>query len=340
MTAEPALTVTGQPASEALGPEWELWLASAEDAEPIAAVVRAAFAARPPVDPPAPGVRETAGNIAALLAEGTGVTAWVADRLVGVILLTPAGPVEDPWSSAFLQRVSVHPDVQQHGIAGAMVEAVQRLASDRGSTEVRLFVRAEFPGLQQWWRRHGYRVVERRDHGVVLARRVPVRVEVPRAEDMHALGVRLAALLRPGDVVLADGPLGAGKTTLTQGLGEGLGVGDPVISPTFVLSRVHRPTGGRPGLVHVDAYRLGSPEEVDDLDLDSSAEHSVTVVEWGRGRAEQLSDDRLEIEILRTTDADATDRTRPDSRTVVITPVGDRWDGVDLQSLDPQGGER
>ena len=117
---------------------------------------------------------------------------------------------------------------------------------------------------------------------------------------MRALGRRLAALLRSGDVVLLTGPLGAGKTTLTQGIGAGLGVRGPVTSPTFVIARVHRPLrAGGPALVHADGYRLGGPAELDDLDLDAGLEHSVTVMEWGEGLAEQLSADYLQVTIAR-----------------------------------------
>ena len=96
---------------------------------------------------------------------------------------------------------------------------------------------------------------------------------------------------------MLTGPLGAGKTTLVQGIGQGLDVRGPVTSPTFVIARVHPPLGGGPGLVHVDAYRLGSVAEVDDLDLDASLEDCVTVVEWGEGLVEELAADRLEITI-------------------------------------------
>jgi len=101
-------------------------------------------------------------------------------------------------------------------------------------------------------------------------------VVVATSEDMRALGRRLAALLRPGDLVVLTGDLGAGKTTLVQGIGAGLGVRAPVVSPTFVIARVHR--DGSIPLVHVDAYRLGSVAEVDDLDLDADLDASVTVV--------------------------------------------------------------
>jgi len=120
---------------------------------------------------------------------------------------------------------------------------------------------------------------------------------VASAVDMVALGRRLAAVLLPGDLVVLSGDLGAGKTTLVQGIGAGLGVRGPVTSPTFVIARVHPSLTGGPALVHADAYRLTSPAEVDDLDLDASLETSVTVVEWGGGLVEDLAADRLDVSI-------------------------------------------
>jgi len=140
-------------------------------------------------------------------------------------------------------------------------------------------------------------------------------VILPTAEDTRALGRRLAALLAPGDLVLLTGPLGAGKTVLAQGIGAGLGVPDRVTSPTFVIARVHR--GGRLPMVHVDAYRLGSLAEVDDLDLDAAMGDSVTVVEWGAGLVERLAQDHLEIRLQRG----AVD----DSRTAEVVATGGRW---------------
>jgi tRNA threonylcarbamoyladenosine biosynthesis protein TsaE len=138
---------------------------------------------------------------------------------------------------------------------------------------------------------------------------------LPEPEDTRALGSRLAGLLRAGDLVVLVGPLGAGKTALTQGIGDGLGVRAPVTSPTFVIARVH--TGGRLPLVHVDAYRLGSVADVDDLDLDASTEESVTVVEWGQGLVEQLADEHLEVRL---------DRGDDDVRTAVLVPHGPSWE--------------
>ena len=155
------------------------------------------------------------------------------------------------------------------------------------------------------------------------------------AEATRELGTRLAAVLRAGDLVLLSGGLGAGKTTLTQGIGAGLGVRGQVASPTFIIARVHPSLVHGPDLVHVDAYRLGSLDEVDALDLDTALEESVTVVEWGEGKVEALADDRLEIEVRRPrggglTPADAEGLGAPASREIVLHPVGERWSGVDL----------
>ncbi len=124
-----------------------------------------------------------------------------------------------------------------------------------------------------------------------------LRVGVPGAADMRDLGARLAGLLRPGDLVVLTGPLGAGKTTLVQGIGAGLRVRGPITSPTFVIARVHPSLRGGPDLVHADAYRLGSRLEADDLDLDADVDHSVTVVEWGEGLVEGLTAGHLLITI-------------------------------------------
>ena len=126
-------------------------------------------------------------------------------------------------------------------------------------------------------------------------------------------------MVRAGDVLIASGDLGAGKTTFAQGLGAGMGVAGAIISPTFVLSRVHPSVVGGPALVHVDAYRLGSFAELEDLDLEVSLDESVTLVEWGAGIAEGLADDYLEIDIRRTLDPE------DEVRWIFLTPIGERW---------------
>jgi tRNA threonylcarbamoyladenosine biosynthesis protein TsaE len=144
----------------------------------------------------------------------------------------------------------------------------------------------------------------------------PAELRIATAAQMQALGREQAALLRAGDLVILAGPLGAGKTTLVQGIGEGLGVRGTVTSPTFVIARVHPAVSG-PSLVHADAYRLGSIAEVDDLDLDADTASAVTVVEWGAGLAERLAQDRLDIVIQPGPDSEV--------RTVRLTGHGARW---------------
>jgi tRNA threonylcarbamoyladenosine biosynthesis protein TsaE len=156
-------------------------------------------------------------------------------------------------------------------------------------------------------------------------------VEVPAATDMRALGVRLADLLRPGDLVVLAGPLGAGKTTLVQGIGAGLGVRGPITSPTFVIARVHPSLRGGPDLVHADAYRLGSRLEVDDLDLDADVDHAVTVVEWGEGLVEDLAAGHLRITIgwppagQLSEAGGAVAEQLDEPRQVTVTGYGGRW---------------
>ena len=148
------------------------------------------------------------------------------------------------------------------------------------------------------------------------------------------MGAALAVILSPGDLVILVGDLGAGKTTLTQGIGVGLGVDGTVVSPTFVIARAHRPAPGRPALIHVDAYRLGSFMELDDLDLDESVDDAVTVVEWGAGIAEVLSESHLVVELERERGGSFDD---PEAgvRTATITGHGPRWDGIPLDGLAP-----
>jgi tRNA threonylcarbamoyladenosine biosynthesis protein TsaE len=152
---------------------------------------------------------------------------------------------------------------------------------------------------------------------------VLAEIRVPTAAQMRGLGRRLAALLRPGDLVVLTGALGAGKTTLVQGIGQGLGVRGPVTSPTFVIARVHPPAGTGPALVHADAYRLGSRAEVDDLDLDTDLDSSVTVVEWGEDLVEDLAESHLEVTIT-VTGASGSPGS-DEARTVRLVGRGERW---------------
>ncbi|MFE0807032.1 tRNA (adenosine(37)-N6)-threonylcarbamoyltransferase complex ATPase subunit type 1 TsaE [Streptomyces sp. NPDC058794] len=156
-----------------------------------------------------------------------------------------------------------------------------------------------------------------------------VEITVTSPEQMRELGRRLAKVLRAGDLLMLSGELGAGKTTLTRGLGEGMGVRGAVTSPTFVIARVHPSLGDGPPLVHVDAYRLsGGLDEMEDLDLDVSLPESVIVVEWGEGKVEELTDDRLQLRIERAV-GDTTDEVRH----VTLAGIGERWTSADLGAL-------
>jgi len=169
-----------------------------------------------------------------------------------------------------------------------------------------------------------------------------VSLTVATAAQMRSLGRSLATVLRAGDLVILSGGLGAGKTTLTQGIGDGLGVRGPITSPTFVIARVHPPAEPsaltvtpRPPLVHADAYRLGSRIEVDDLDLDADVEHAVTVVEWGEGLVEDLAAGHLRITIgfeeagQAGTQADGQPDAQGDEpRLVTMSGHGGRWPAV------------
>ncbi len=250
------------------------------------------------------------------------VGAFADDRLIGA-----AG-----WSGVRLGPVLVAPEWRGQGVGGALVAAAEELAS-RMSRNGGSAITAEAPheACADWLRRVGYA-----GEGLLLTRGLPVLLDVPTAEAMQALGARLGRLCRAGDLVILTGDLGAGKTTLTQGIGVGLGITEAITSPTFVLSRIHQGVDG-PDLVHVDAYRLRgdgvdadglSGDEVDDIDLDSDLDQSVTIIEWGAGVAEQLSDDRLEIDIRRSDDP------ADEAREVVVRPVGPRWSAVDFTPLN------
>ncbi len=143
--------------------------------------------------------------------------------------------------------------------------------------------------------------------------------QIQDPEQMHQLGLEIAKVLKAGDLLLLNGPLGAGKTTLTRGIGEGLGASGTVQSPTFVLARTHRTVAG-PKLVHVDAYRLNSAVELDDLDIDFA--NSIVVVEWARDYIDGIAENWLQVDINRESE--------DESRLVTITGMGTRWQGVEI----------
>lgn len=147
------------------------------------------------------------------------------------------------------------------------------------------------------------------------------KLTIATPEEMHEFGLRLAKVLQAGDLVILTGPLGAGKTTFTRGVGEGLQAIGNVSSPTFVIARTHKCENSDVPLVHVDAYRLSSVHEFDDLDID--IERSIVLVEWGRGFAEELADSWLDIEIERDHTGES------DLRTVTLTGIGERWENVE-----------
>jgi len=298
---------------ERVGPEY---------AAQVLAIVRAAFEARPPLDPPAAALAETEDTIGIRLASGGGLLATVDGRAVGTLILDRVG------ATTYLRRFGVLPDAQGHGVAAALIEAAVEAAD--GSHDLTVVAREELPATVRFWERQGFREIARSSPNVELRR--PLRTHVFQVQDadaMRALGRSLAAQLAPGDLLVLSGELGAGKTTFTQGLGAGLGVRGDITSPTFVIARVHPSLVGGPDLVHVDAYRLGGLDELDDLDLDASLDEAVTVVEWGEGLAEGLSESRLEVAIVR---GDAP-HDGLDPRRVELTPVGPRWHSLVFRDL-------
>lgn len=306
-------------------------LATPADAPGMWDVTRRAFAARRPLDPPAAALEDTVDDVAqALQPPGFGVVAVVDDQLVGSLLvrldqaLEDDSPVEAKSSQiATLRRVGVAPGYRRLGVADAMVRLTLRGLADAGVRRARLLARAELPATIAWWRRRGFLVDHEVAHGYVMSANLPTPLTAETADDMRALGAQLARLLQPGDLIIASGELGAGKTVLAQGIGQGLGVDTPVISPTFVLARRHASSSGL-GLVHVDAYRLGSAAELEDIDAVASLPQAVTYIEWGTGLAEGLSDERLEIHIERGED---------DVRRAYLMPIGRRWREVEWGQL-------
>ena len=299
--------------------------AGPDDAAAVSEVIHRAFGARPVLDPPATATDVTEDDVRAALSAHGGLVVRESDRPVGAMLFDRPRP-----GVLGMRRVSVDPDHQGHGVASAMVGCAEEAAEELGLDAVTLTARIELPDTVEFWRRREYAEIQRDGRYLTYGKALPVRLELPTVEDTLEFGTRLAGLLRAGDLVVLSGELGAGKTTLAQGIGAGLGVRGTVTSPTFVIQRVHPSLDSGPPLVHVDAYRLGDTIEFDDLDIDASVEESVTLVEWGTGIAEGLTEQRLEIRLDRAAASVAASDVDP--RVVTVRPHGARWFGVPLRS--------
>lgn len=301
----------------------EVAVIGAEHAPEVCALIHAAFGARIPLDPPATALSETIDSVREALEAHGGVMASVGGRPVASLLFEPFD------KRLGMRRVAVDPTAQGHGVAKALVRRAEQHAEQIGYTAVQIHARVELPGTVRFWEHLGYGETDRDGTLITMAKELAFTVGTTEADQTRVLGERLAAALRAGDVVILTGDLGAGKTTFTQGLGAGLGVRGDVTSPTFVIARMHPSVVDGPALVHVDAYRLGESAELDDLDLDTALEESVTVVEWGAGLAEALADDRLEVRIGRDTSATGA----ADRRTFEFRPVGARWVGSGVRAV-------
>lgn len=267
----------------------------AEAAAEVLAVIRTAFEARPTLEPPADALADDEATVATELRAHGGLLVTLEDQPVGALLFRPGHDARG--EVMLLRRFGVVPAAQGKGVAGLLVRGA--VDATLGYDALAVLAREELPETVSFWERHGFVATERTSPYVELRRQLPTSWQAHDGDQMRALGERLGHSVRAGDLVVLSGELGAGKTTLTQGLGVGLGVRGPVTSPTFVIARVHPSLVGGPDLVHVDAYRLGGIAELDDLDLDTSLDDAVTVVEWGAGLAEGLAESRLEITITR-----------------------------------------
>ena len=315
--------------------------ATPDHAAVIVDIIHRSFGARPVLDPPTTALDETVESVATALATAGGLLVERRGRPMGALLFDESRP-----GQLGLRRVCVDPDIQARGVASAMVGVAEDTAEERGKDGIWLDVREELPETVRFWSRRLYHPVGRSGPFIEFGKTLWLAREVPTPDEMQSLAARLAPLLRGGDLLVMSGDLGAGKTTFTQGLGEALGVRGPVTSRTCVLARMHPSLVGGPPLVHVDAYRLGDLSEIDDLDLDSTTDEAVTVVEWGDGMAEQLSDSwlhlRIEVRGPRPIDPlgtphdgdvdEAADVEDVESRVVTIKPHGPRWVGVPLRS--------
>lgn len=301
-----------------------------EAASDLYAVVRAAFEGRPPLDPPADALAETVESLAGALGKGPGgLLATIDGAVVGGMVLDPVTTAHGELIA--LRRFGVVPSARHHGVAHLLIAAAVEAARELHVAGLTVLARQELEATIGFWNSSGFSEVGRHAPYVEMVRPLPAAADARDADGMRELARDLAKVLRAGDLLVLSGELGAGKTTFTQGLGEGLGVRGDITSPTFVIARVHPSLVGGPALVHVDAYRLGGLEELDDLDLDTSLDEAVTVVEWGAGMAEALADERLHVQITRSVgDPGAGD---DDARHVEFLPVGTRWLGVALPGV-------
>ncbi|WP_310964992.1 tRNA (adenosine(37)-N6)-threonylcarbamoyltransferase complex ATPase subunit type 1 TsaE [Nocardioides terrisoli] len=284
--------------------------AGSEDAATVLELIHSTFAGRPVLDPPSNALEDDLEAVTAELALHGGLVAEVDGHPAGSLLFRPHGR----WLG--LRRVGVLVEARHHGVAHHLAERAAEIAQAEHFDGLVLEAREELPDTVRFWVRNGYAEVGRDGPRLRMARQLPRISTLPGADDTRAFGVRLGEALGAGDLVVLTGELGAGKTTLAQGLGAGLRVRGPITSPTFVIARVHPSLVDGPALVHVDAYRLGDRAELDDLDLDTDLDDAVTIVEWGSGLAEALAGSRLEIDLERAPD---------DVRTARVTAVGPRW---------------
>lgn len=320
--------------------------ATPDHAQAVLEVIKLSFGARPKLDPPSTALDETEGTVAAALDKAGGLLVERRGKPIGAMIFDESRPGQLGY-----RRVSVDPGHQDRGVASAMVGVAEDTAEERGHDGIWLNVREELPDNVEFWTRRRYIPVQRENTTIEFGKTLWLARELHTPQETHGFGIALAGLLRAGDLLVMTGALGAGKTTLTQGIGEGLGVRGPITSPTFVISRTHPSLVGGPPLVHVDAYRLGDSSEIDDIDLDASADESVTVVEWGAGMAEQLGDSWLSIKLERRQGneldplgtlvdeggedeggEDESDESDGDTRVVMVKPHGRRWVGVPLRS--------
>jgi len=295
--------------------------ATPRDVELVSRLTRDAVEAGAGFGPFDPG-QETTAELGAQLTAGAGLLAFAADRPLGVVRQWP--DATHPSRLGWVGKLAATKQPRQGEVTAALLAAAADRGARAGRTALRAVVsRADSAGRQNL-EAQGWQVLQ--PNGEWLTYGLPLARSVPDAAAMHRLGRALSRLLRAGDLVVLAGSLGAGKTTLAQGIGAGLSVQGRITSPTFVLAREH---AGRLPLVHVDAYRLGSLAELDDLDLDTTMLEAVTLVEWGDGLVESLTDGHLLVHLRRSQDS------VDERRWVVLRATGPAWTGRQDQ-LDTQ----